>query len=228
MSSSDFINPHRPEEITDYEWVFENASAGKLERTSVATIGYLEVPTGELVIGDPYAGLLTALPYLRRTPNGRFPVRVVRRWEGDFLRNRFMRVDFSDSAVSRWELAVTRDDLNDLNSLAGDEFLGVSVDSGNVFVCDKLAHERLSKFVSEEEAKSRAFALYDDVFLPMYESIPEDTHNTAEWLNYWVEEPSCNMLVVASGDGDGLYPSYWGYSASGGLVTLVTDFAVTQ
>lgn len=226
MSSSEFINPHRPEEITDYEWVFKNAAAGKLERISVATIGVLEVPTGELVVGDPYAGLLTASPYLRRTPIGRFPVRIIRRWDGDFLRNRFMRVDFSDLPITRWELAVTGDDLGELNTLANDEFLGVSVDSGCVFVSDKQAHSLLAKFVAEEEAKSRAFALYDDVFLPMYVSTPEDTHGTAEWLDYSMEEAGCNFLVVASGDGDGLYPSYWGYSASGELVALVTDFDV--
>ena len=48
-----------------------------------------------------------------------------------------------------------------------------------------------------------------------------------DWLDYSIGvEPCTNIIVFSSGEGDGVYPSYFGHDADGDIVCLATDFGI--
>jgi hypothetical protein len=54
-----------------------------------------------------------------------------------------------------------------------------------------------------------------------------DAANPGGWADFQLEgEKGLNVVLFPSGDGDGEYPSYWGYDGAGGLACLVTDFGL--
>lgn len=59
-----------------------------------------------------------------------------------------------------------------------------------------------------------------------YERLKQEVHKPdVDWVDFRVSE-SCNILVFSSGEGDGTYPSYFGYDADGNAVCLATDFGI--
>ena len=50
---------------------------------------------------------------------------------------------------------------------------------------------------------------------------------TCNWGNAILDDTTdTNVIVFSAGNGDGYYSSYWGYSAQGAIVALVTDFGI--
>jgi len=59
-----------------------------------------------------------------------------------------------------------------------------------------------------------------------YERLKQEVHKPdIDWVDFRVSE-FCNILVFSSGEGDGAYPSYFGYDADGNAICLATDFGI--
>ncbi len=61
-----------------------------------------------------------------------------------------------------------------------------------------------------------------------YNRLQERVHQPGvEWVDFHLDAAgSSNIIVFSSGEGDGTYPSYFGYDAEGNVLCLATDFGV--
>ena len=181
----------------------------------VVGIGDLAVPTGRLIVTDPFANADPA-PLALTVPPGRYPVllSLARRESDEFETVAAAMVQFSDVAPVTWQPALWSG--QDAGSLEEDQFFGYPVDSGNGAFMDS--------------AGSVAFERLRDPEMRYIERIgAEQERHMADgaWASVIVDSATAlNVVIFPSGFGDGSYPSYWGRDSAGRVVRLVTDFGV--
>lgn len=181
-------------------------------------LGRLSLRSGKVMACDPFVSA-DRLPFAQNVTNGEHRVRLAI-VDGSMSDGRvaFARVDFSAGPVVRWEMALIEGQT--LSKLKPGEIYGYPVDAGTGAFLDPLAGEaaeklRLAepyvweKWQTDGEANGRAADLKPNFFLmlPM---------------------PPANIAMFASGWGDGVYASWFGYADDGRAVALVTDFAVEE
>jgi hypothetical protein len=88
-------------------------------------------------------------------------------------------------------------------------------------------------FMSPEAARlfGQRLSLAGAVNIPYIKDLSAQMEANAPNGGAWVaveldQRKGLNAILFASGYGDGVYSSYWGYDASGQLVCLVTDFGL--
>lgn len=178
------------------------------------TIADLMVPSGRIVACDPFV-YADAFPFARTVPPGRYPVVLAL---ADFARSADQRVAAAmlrlrETEPVRWELATLGED--DTNGSKG-----YGVDSGMGAFMDDEAVEALLGIMGE--------AGDDDYLLHRLEDQRGSGSSFGpEWFDLRLDEKTgLNIALFTSGWGDGIYASYWGFDADGGLACLVTDLRV--
>ncbi|WP_205895603.1 DUF4241 domain-containing protein [Metapseudomonas otitidis] len=172
-------------------------------------VGELELPTGQLVACDPLVSC--DAPFTQTVPKGRFPLQLAIARIGEDERIAFARIVFAPGTATRWEMALV--DGQDPSTLGPDEFFGYGVDSGTGGFMDAAA---LRRYETQREQEGEAF---DERLLA---ELDKTYRHTRSWTLLPTE--AGNVTLFSSGYGDGTYPSYFGYDASGRLVAVVTDF----
>ena len=98
--------------------------------------------------------------------------------------------------------------------LGEDAYFGYPVDSGTGTLADMAAVRALASWDYER---------LDDVYIPA--QLPEAPVPAA--IGAVTDEPTgANVVTVGSGWGDGLYPTFIGYTTAGTVTSFVTDFMV--
>lgn len=167
----------------------------------------LKVPSGRVTASDGY--ILDAVPFTQAIPVGEHPLLLAVAVIETDERIAFAKLQFASDPVARWEIA-TRPG-QDPKSLKPDQIFGYGVDSGTGCFGDSEAYKLVSKAGADFPEKMMA------------ESQKVYRH-TRDWLS--IETSAGSLAVFSSGYGDGFYASYFGYSATGTLVSLVTDFGL--
>lgn len=179
----------------------------------VVEIGGLYLPSGRVAASDP---LVTPCPspFKQAVPSGTYPVSLaIARFENGDERIAFAQLKFKESLPVRWEMAVV--DGQDAGSLAEDEYFGYGVDAGTGSFMDPVAGKLLEERMDEE----------DEYYNTIIDGMETTYKHTRSWLSFRPSsERSENIVCFSSGWGDGMYPSFFGYSAEGEAVALVTDF----
>ncbi|HEY7415563.1 MAG TPA: DUF4241 domain-containing protein [Ktedonobacteraceae bacterium] len=176
-------------------------------------LGELVLSTGQVVACDPlvFAG---TQPFQKTIPPGRYPVFAS---VATFLENSDQRIAYALLQLDtrepvRWELATV--DGEDISSLEEDKSFGYVVDSGIGCFMDKDAAEELRRRLAAESDYAERI-------------IKDFYYSHGRGLYMELNPPgSANVVLFASGWGDGVYASYWGYDTAGRAVCLVTNFAV--
>jgi Protein of unknown function (DUF4241) len=171
-----------------------STDAGEIEVT-VLPIDPIAVPSGRMVLGDPLVDIYYTEPLTHELPPGRYSVRLATATGVDGVFACLVR--FLPVTAVRWE--PTEPDRH-------------GVDSGSSGLIDyKLARTIQRK--SEE-------------WFERHLNRCSDALESAEpWGNRRLNrETGANLLLFRTATGDGHYPSFFGYSATGDLVCLVTDF----
>ena len=179
----------------------------------------LELPTGQVYACDPFIALYDqAMPFTATVDPGTYAVTVsiIELTAPDappqpdrHLRVAAARLQISDRAVHRWELAVV--DGQDTEELDGDSFFGYGVDAGTGCFIDVSAAAALGDYIAENDA------LMDAMF-----------DGKEQRLLVTLSNPSTGHAVVAfpSGWGDGAYPTWIGRDVDGAPACFVTEFFV--
>lgn len=206
-------------EHTDFALAFTDGatitdSEGTIATMRVHALGNLVAPTGQIIACDP----LTAVeltPFAQAIAPGNYPVLVSVAELGEDKRVACAMVRLSEAPVARWEMARLEGQEN--ITLLEDEFFGYPVDAGVGCFLDVRAGIALEANYDSDEA----------YYEKLIEHLEEHRADTWEWANVAQDVASgANIVLFASGWGDGIYASYWGYAADGALVSLVTDFSV--
>jgi hypothetical protein len=117
-----------------------------------------------------------------------------------------------DEPAARWEPALVAGQT--LSELAEDRYFGYPVDSGTGTLADLTAVRALAAW---------DFDRLDEVYIPA--QLPEAP--VPGVIGAVTDEHSgANVVTVSSGWGDGVYPTFIGYTPTGDVAALVTDFMV--
>jgi hypothetical protein len=175
---------------------------------TVAPVGTLHLPSGRVVTGDAIA-TLDFEPLSRTAPPGTYPVEAslvtVPSHESLIAA---VRVVFSREPVARWEAAAGGTGAT-TPSPRGAGYtgpLGLLMDAETV--------PALQKYI-------------DDSAGEWWYDVPRTQGARWEYGCFQPDDDRAETCAIfQTGDGDGVFVSYWGLDASGAPVVLVTDFNV--
>lgn len=177
----------------------------------------IKIVSGRIVACDPLTSRLDAFEY--EIAPGTYPVYAWHSEQHGAIAGAEIRI--SDNKPVRWELAVRPG--QDQASLKEGELFGYPVDAGLGSFADEdaiRAVEALDQRL-QEELGDEYVSLYDDLVADVLEK------HDGVWGNLVAdEENGLNVILVASGHGDGFYGSYWGVDEHDNVVSLITDFQV--
>ncbi|WP_245435949.1 DUF4241 domain-containing protein [Mesorhizobium tamadayense] len=185
--------------------VFALSDAEMAERkTTVTTIGELELPTGEIIACDPLITGLGRPAFSRKVKPGRYPVMLLQaqgRIAAAVLR-------FSLGLPVRWELATFARDRPPAYEA---EFFEFIVDDAVASFIDKSV---LTLMADPEEL--------DDYLADVACSLDRFGMDNP------IDGNPLNVAMFDTGFGDGGYRSFWGLDAAGEPLVLMTDFEVLE
>jgi hypothetical protein len=205
------------------DWVELAFSAGSLQLANesitfkVQRLGEIALPSGRIGASDP---LVLAQPesFSTAVPPGRYPVELaVAMLENEDERTAYARLLFSTEPAIRWAMAVTPG--QDTSTLSGEEIFGYGVDTGTGCFLPPEAGQVLADRMAEES----------DYYEVVVEEMQKNKQTTWSWASIRPDPASdLSVIVFSTGYGDGVYASYFGFSADGRPVALVTDFQIVD
>lgn len=191
---------------------------GKPVEFQCREIGQLLVTSGALAASDPFV-FPDPAPFTQPIPAGRYPVSVaIARFGTGGERDErvaFARVALSNLPAVSWRMALIEG--QDATSLEHDGFFGYGVDAGTGCFMDPVAGRLLADRMDQDDE-------YCDVIIEEMEKTYRSTRSWHDWRPS--PERDENIICFSSGWGDGIYPSFFGFSGEGHPCALVTDFFV--
>ncbi len=188
-------------------------SFGEPVTLAVEAAGDVVLLSGRLVASDAF--IIDVGPFTESLPPGRHRVSVLRiDFESGDRRLAAAMVRVATGDPVRWEPALLAG--QDPASLGADEFFGYGVDSGTGSFTSPEAVERLRD--------ARAYEQYSAaVTAGMFPS--EGTFLLT--VQVLVDRATgANVVALASGFGDGVYPTYIGLDGDGQPLVVLTDFGI--
>jgi len=190
----------------------------------------LYLPTGRIIAADPF--FIDDRPFQEKVSPGTYPVKLlIYKVEENHHRVAFAKIQFSESKATHWTLALT-EGITDaqIKSLQPGEFFGYGVDAGLGCFTDvetsTIFMAAMDKFAQDNPDQDYYTDLLAEEFNKSSGQHPL-SREEGDWNNHFPEKGKKNNVVMfASGWGDGSYPTYWGFDATGKIVELITDFNV--
>jgi hypothetical protein len=179
--------------------------------------GDVVFPTGQVVGCDPLVNAGTASPFTVVIPAGTYPLQA---WVAVLFRdgvrwdrgNAALQLVVRDEPAVRWELALVRN--QDASTLGDGQFFGYSVDAGVGTIADLVAVRALANW---------EFDRVDEVYMREVPG-PEPVISLVGAVTD--DQTGANVVIVQSGWGDGVYPTFIGYTAADAVASFVTDFMI--
>lgn len=188
-------------------------------------------PTGELIAADPISYLQDpdSVSYLRETiPAGKYPVTLsIFCPESGNVRIAGMRLKVSETEAVSYSLA---EDYRVIDDEGTEEkgFSGFAVEAGMATFCDSQAAESYWDFLDEWEEAHPDGNLYDDLLAALFKQSREENpalqREDGDFIRFAVPGSDDEIIMAASGFGDGFYSAFWGKDENGQIVELVTVF----
>ena len=186
---------------------------GKPIAFSTIAIGNLDIPSGHLVVCDPFL-CDPGIPFTRRVPTGRFPVQLaVTRAPSGQQYVAYARVLFSDRPAVRWEMALPPGE--SLDGSQTNYAFGFPVETGTGSFMDAAVQGPYLTAAADRTTKRRLIA-----------SLDERRTSGVTWL----VQPfgPGTVAMFETGFGDGYYISYFGLDDAGRIVSLTADLGVIE
>jgi len=220
-------------DLNDYELPYDLAGEMKTQELVEIHIGDINLPTGKIIAADPFF-TTDQQPFSRTVEPDKYPVYIYVS-EIDKLHHRiaYAKIKFRPETASKWILAVT-DDLTseEMDDLDEGEFYGFAVESGLGCFLDEETNSAYITKMDEVQELNPESNYYDDVLADEFREY-SGKNNFSRELGDWndhkpTEDSDNNVIMFASGWGDGYYPAYWGLGADGETIELVIDFLTNE
>lgn len=206
----------------------ENEIAG--EKVEVFSIGEINIPTGEILVRDPFVYLNNSednVPYFQSVPVGKFLVEICAVVsEDDCARYAAIKINFTKEAPIRYEEALLGNE--NLDEVEKGEYFGFGVDAGLGTIVDKKVAESYIEFQNNWYKNNPDKNIYDEYFVKIfkksYEEHPKYQRSGGDWINWTIPNTDYQVPMFQSGFGDGVYPVYFGYDKNNQICQLVIEF----
>lgn len=230
MGLLDFLKTKNPlEELEKIEISYNLSGALSHHSLKKVHVGDLLLPSGRIIASDPFY-THSQRPFVRSVEPGKYPVNLfAREMEEDHYRIAFAQLKVKPEKATKWILAIT-EDLNpaDVYDMDDEEYFGFTVEAGLGCFLDVQTNEEYLRIIDEFYAKNPDLNYYDDVLaeeFDQYSSHHQYSRDLGDWNNHHPNKTSeANIIMFASGWGDGYYPSYWGLNDHKEIVELTVDF----
>jgi hypothetical protein len=220
-------------DINDFELHYDLDDEMNSQELTEIHIGDVNLPTGKIIVADPFFSL-EQRPFSRTVEADKYPVYIYMT-EIDTLHHRvaYAKIKFRPEDASKWVLALTDDLTNDeLTDLGEDEFYGFPVESGLACFLDEETNTRFVAKMDELQEKNPESNYYDDVLSDEFREYSGKNNFSRELGDWNDHRPDAgsdnNVIMFASGWGDGYYPAYWGLNENGDTIELVIDFLINE
>jgi len=179
------------------------------------TIGRLNLPSGRIVACDALIDPQPT-PFGLEIAPGYYPVRIaIGRFANGDERIAAAMLQVVDEEPADWGAALLVGQHPE--SVDEEDLPGYGVDSGS------------GSFLSLEAAEFLASRLDEAVAAHIAGRMEENYRHTRAWADILLDPArALNAIIFSSGLGDGAYPSFWGISADGRPLCLITEFGVAQ
>ena len=208
----------------DFDRYFAEGEVGG-HAVSVLRAGLCPVPSGELLVGDPFGGLQNRgeLPYFVTAPVGDYPLELsVAQTDDGRPVYAAARLRFNYRRAVSFEQALTGKE--DLGSFDGG-YYGFWADSGWACLCDEKAHRAFCDFAQSWQERNPQGDLYADYFAPLLSQnarrFPQHQPPEGGWLNWPIPGSRQRAVLFRTGWGEGNYPAFWGLDEEGRVCQLV-------
>lgn len=191
--------------------------------------GNLTLTTGRVVCTDPLYREL-GLPQSWTAAPGNYPVYLYIALNDDFEgKVAFAELVLKDETPVRWEKSMIPD------NLLKDSFdRGINgmypVENGLSSFSDYETYHIYEQEIDSFYAKKKNGNYYTDILESYFKknaTIPASSRGE-DWADYKPQKANANIIMFASGWGDGLYVRYVGFDGNGKPVKFLTDFVGVQ
>lgn len=196
-------------------------------------VGDVNLPTGKIIVSDPFFSM-EQLPFSRTVQPDKYPVYIYMA-EIDELHHRiaYAKIKFRPEEATKWILALTEDlTKEELDELDEDEFYGFPVESGLACFLDQETNTAFVEKMDELQEKNSEANYYDEVLaeeFKAYSGKNKFSRELGDWNDHRPnKESDNNVIMFASGWGDGYFPTYWGLNEDGDTIELVIDFLIND
>ncbi len=220
-------------DLKDYEIFYDLEDEINNRELVEIHIGELNLPTGRIIAADPFF-TDGQQPFARTVEPDKYPVFIyMSQIDEHHHRVAYAKIKFRPEEAKKWILAITEDLTDDeLNELGEDEFYGFPVESGLAAFLDAQTNEELVAKIDEVQADKPESNYYDEVLADEfreYSGKNEFSRALGDWNDHHPNKDSDNNVIMfASGWGDGYYPAYWGLNEEGATIELVIDFLLND
>jgi hypothetical protein len=220
-------------DLKDYEIFYDLEDEINNRELVEIHIGELNLPTGRIIAADPFF-TDGQQPFARTVEPDKYPVFIyMAEIDEHHHRIAYAKIKFRPEEAKKWILAITEDLTDDeLNELGEDEFYGFPVESGLAAFLDAETNEELVAKIDEVQADKPESNYYDEVLADEfreYSGKNEFSRALGDWNDHHPDKDSDNNVIMfASGWGDGYYPAYWGLNEEGDTIELVIDFLLND
>jgi hypothetical protein len=192
-----------------------------IANAAAVDVGVLPVPTGKIVICDPFF-CASAVPLLESIEPGSYPVRLHRLMVPGWGR----RIGAAELVVrSHGAIAAFRPATS-----ASEETARYFVESGLGSFMDELIRIEFAETLAQFYRNSPSGNYYGDVLEPEFRALcdnPADPFDAGDRnMHAYSDDGHARVAMFSSGLGDGTYESYWGLGEHGEVLSLFTNFLV--
>lgn len=221
------------ENTNDFEFEYNLDDEMEMQELVEIHIGDVNLPTGKIIASDPFF-TFDQRPFTRSVEPDKYPVYIyMAEVDEHHHRVAYAKIKFRPEEAHKWILAIT-DDITkeEMNELNEDEFFGFPVDSGLACFLDEETNERLTAKMDEIQDKDPESNYYDEVLADEFKNYSgknKFSRSLGDWNDHYPDKDSDNNVIMfASGWGDGYYPAYWGLNENGDSIELVIDFLIND
>ena len=199
------------------------------EDTHLYVFENVKFPSGNVIIADPLAVLPDQenTAYLDETlAPGEYPlILAAAEMPHDGKRIAAMKLQVTEHEAVSYQPAET---WSMKNGIRYEDLPGFAVEAGLACITDEKAAEAYWRFLDEWEENHAGENIYNNYFAELfaqsYEEHPEVQREGGDFIRWTIPDSEEEMIMFASGYGDGFYNTYCGYDSDGKLSEIVSIF----
>lgn len=203
------------------------------DRVQIFTFEDVRFPTGTILCADPFCTLTDdeELTLLEETvPAGTYPVHLaIVHPLGDTMRIAGMKLSVTDGQAVSYQPAET---WYMRNGMRKEGLMGFGVEAGLACFADEKAAEAARRYFRNWKEEHPGENMYNVYFAPLFQeshdAYPDLQRNEGDFIRWQIPESEEEIVICASGYGDGYYSTFCGYDSQGQLSEIVVMFIDPQ